>query len=220
MRQEITIAESTLSGWFSATCNLLEPLYEKLIEKVLQNSYLMADETPIPALTSQKPGTTRKGYFWVYYSPLDKLVCFDYRKGRSRDGPVKFLEGFRGSVQTDGYSVYNIFEKHEGITLLACMAHARGKFEKALDNDFERAGYVLEKMQVLYQTERKARESKLSYDQRKELRQKEALPVLEELETWMNDQLPEVLPESMIENAITYTLGLWKRLLRYLEDGR
>ena len=57
------------------------------------------------------------------------------------------------------------------------MAHARRKFEKALDNDLERAEYALKKIQDLYKTERKARESKLSYDQRKELRQKEALPV-------------------------------------------
>jgi transposase len=124
-RADITIAESTLNGWFSAACRLMDPLYEKLKEKVQQSNYLMADETPIPVQTRDKPGATHKGYHWVYYSPLDKLVCFDYRKGRSRDGPVKFLEGFRGSVQTDGYSAYNIFEKHEGITLLACMAHAR-----------------------------------------------------------------------------------------------
>ncbi len=218
-RQDITIAESTLNGWFSATCDLLEPLYDKLMQRVLQSWYLMVDETPIPVLTSLKPGSTHKGYFWVYYSPLDKLVYFDYRKGRSRDGPLKFMEGFRGTIQTDGYSAYNIFEKHEGITLLACMAHARRKFEKALDNDLERAEYALKKIQDLYQTERKARESKLSYDQRKELRQKEALPVLEELETWMKEQLPEVLPKSAIGNAITYTLRLWKRLPRYLEDG-
>lgn len=219
-RQDITIAESTLNGWFSATCNLLEPLYDKLMEKVRQSWYLMADETPIPVLTSQKPGSTHKGYFWVYYSPLDKLVCFDYRKGRSRDGPVKFLEGFRGSIQTDGYSAYNIFEKHEGITLLACMAHARRKFEQALNNDPERAGYALGKMQKLYKVERKAREQELSYEQRKKLRQEEALPVLKELESWVKEQLPGLLPKSAIGEALTYTMKLWKRLEGYIEDGR
>ncbi len=101
-RADITIAESTISGWFSATCRLLEPLYEKLIEIVKQSNYLMADETPIPVLTKDKPGATHKGYYWDYYSPLDKLVCFDYRKGRGREGPLKFLEEFRGALQTDG----------------------------------------------------------------------------------------------------------------------
>jgi len=124
-RADITIAESTISGWFSAACRLLEPLYDKLIEKVKQSNYLMADETPIPVLTKDKPGSTHKGYHWTYFSPPDKLVCFEYRKGRGREGPQEFLEGFRGALQTDGYAAYNGFEKQDGVTLLACLAHAR-----------------------------------------------------------------------------------------------
>jgi transposase len=124
-RADITIAESTINGWFSATCRLLEPLYKKLIEKVKQSNYLMADETPIPVLTKDNPGSTHKGFFWVYFAPMEKWVCFDYQKGRGRDGPLKFLEEFLGTLQTDGYAAYNEFEKREGITLLACMAHAR-----------------------------------------------------------------------------------------------
>ena len=124
-RADITIAESTISGWFSATCRLLEPLYEKLIEKVKQSNYLNADETPIPVQTRDKPGATHKGYHWVYYSPPDKLVCFDYRKSRGREGPEDFLRSFRGTLQTDGYAAYNIYESRKDITLLACMAHAR-----------------------------------------------------------------------------------------------
>jgi len=219
-RADITIAESTISGWFSATCRLLEPLYDKLIEKTEQSNYLMADETPIPVLTKDKPGATHKGYHWVYYSPLEKLVCFNYRKGRGREGPEKFLQSFQGALQTDGYTAYNQFENRKGITLLACMAHARRKFEQALDNDPERAGYAMKKIQELYSIERNARNQELSFDERKKLRQKESLPILSELENWMRNQLSQVLPKSSIGKAITYTLKLWKRLTRYIEDGQ
>lgn len=219
-RADITIAESTINGWFSATCRLLEPLYEKLIEKVKQSDYLMADEVPIPVLTKDKPGSTHKGYHWVYRSPPDKLVGFDYRKGRGRDGPKEFLVSFRGALQTDGYQAYDEFENKEGITLLACMAHVRRKFDQALDNDPNRATYALEKIQQLYKVERKAREDNLSQEQREELRQKEARPVLEELESWMKDQLAQVLPKSAIREALAYSLKLWKRLIRYIDDGR
>jgi transposase len=219
-RQDITIAESTLNGWFSATCRLLEPLYNRLTEKVKASHYLMADETPIPVLTKDKPGSTHKGYHWVYYSPLDSLVCFDYRKGRGRDGPTKFLDGFRGALQSDGYHAYNEFQNREGITLLACMAHARRKFDQALSNDPDRAEYVLNRIQDLYAIEREARDQELSFDQRKKLRQEKSKPLLEELEAWLKAQLPEALPQSSIGKAITYTLKLWKRLGRYTEDGR
>ena len=133
---------------------------------------------------------------------------------------MKFLDGYRGALQTDGYPAYNGFEKQDGVTLLACLAHARRKFEKCKDNDPKRAGYALKKIQDLYDVEREAREHKLSFEQRKELRQKESVPVLAELEAWMRDQLNQVLPKSAIGEAIAYTLKLWKRLIRYAEDGR
>jgi hypothetical protein len=180
----------------------------------------MADETPIPVQTSNKPGSTHKGYHWVYYSPLDKLVCFDYKKTRGRDGPKAFLKDFTGALQTDGYNAYNIFEAKEYVTLLACMAHARRKFEHALDNDPKRAEYAMEKIQALYRIEKEARESNLSHEQRKTLRQEKAKPILQEFEQWMKEQLPEVLPKSMIGKAINYTMGLWNRLIRYIDDGK
>jgi transposase len=219
-RQDIDIAESTISGWFTASCRLLEPLYERLVKKVQQSSYLMADETPIPVQTKDKPGSTHKGFHWVYYSPTEKAVCFDYRKGRGRDGPQAFLEPFRGMLQVDGYNAYDIYEKKEGITLYGCMAHARRKFDKAKDNDPERAEYVLERMQKLYMIEREAKEENLSFEQRKQLRVEKSLPVLKELEEWMKKQLPEVLPKSSIGQAIAYTLGLWNRLTRYIDNGQ
>ena len=219
-RQDIDIAESTISGWFTASCRLLEPLYERLVSRVQQSSYLMADETPIPVQTKDKPGSTHKGFHWVYKAPVDKLVCFDYRKGRGRDGPEEFLKSFRGMLQTDGYVAYDIYEKKEGITLFGCMAHARRKFEKAKENDPKRAEYILERIKQLYMIEREAREKGLSFEQRKELRAEQSLPVLQEMEKWMKEQLPGVLPKSAIGQAIAYTLGLWPRLTRYIQHGQ
>lgn len=219
-RQGVDIAESTINDWFSSVCKLLMPLYERFGEIVKQSGYLMVDETPIPVLTEDKPGSTHKGYHWVYYDPLNKLVFFDYQKGRSREGPEIFLENFKGAIQADGYVGYDSFDKKDNITLLGCMAHARRKFEQALDNDAERADYALKIFQTLYQTEREARENSLSFEQRKELRLEKSAPVLKEFEKWLQTELVKVLPKSVIGKAIAYTLSLWKRLIRYIDDGK
>jgi len=219
-RYGVHIAESSINDWFSSGCDLLEPLYGKLSGLLVSSTYLMADETPIAVLDKDKPGTTHRGYHWVYYSPMDKIVGFHYQKGRGREGPATFLKDFRGTLQTDGYSAYDSFEKPGEIYLLSCMAHARRKFDEARNNDRQRAEYVLSKMQELYTIERKCREAGLDYDARKQERQEEALPILEELEIWLKANLPEVLPKSAIGQAIAYTLGLWWRLKRYVEDGR
>jgi transposase len=219
-RQGVTLAQSTVNDWFRNGCNLLGPLYECLKNNVLQGSYLMADETPINVLTEDKPGATHKGYHWVYYSPVERLVLFDYRKGRGREGPEELLKDYRGALQADGYSAYESFEHNPDITLLACMAHARRKFDEALKNDPSRAEHVLKLIQKLYQVEQQAREEHLDYGQRKELRQERSVPVLQELHTWLKENIVQTLPKSAIGTAIAYTLHLWPRLIRYLDDGR
>jgi transposase len=219
-RQGVDIAESTINGWFSQTCRLLEPLYESLKTKVLEQDYLMADETPLPVQTKDKPGATHKGYYWVYYSPEGKLALFDYRQGRGRDGPDTMLQNFRGYLQTDGYAAYENLSNRDNITLLACMAHGRRYFEKALDNDPERAEKALRYYQQLYAIERKARDEALDAQAVHMLRQREAVPVLQQMEAWMKAELPKVPPQHNIARAMNYNLKLWPRLKRYAEDGR
>ena len=218
-RQGVEIAESTMNDWFTGTCRLLDPLYERLKEKVQGVDYLMADETPIPVLTKDKPNATHKGYHWVYFAPTEKLVCFDYRQGRGREGPEAFLKDFHGAIQTDGYSVYDSFEKPGKIKLLACMAHARRKFDKALDSDRQRAEQALKLFQPLYNIEHEARELNLSFDERKTARQEKSIKHLSELESWLKTNVVEVLPKSVMGQAIAYSLNLWPRLQRYIENG-
>ena len=219
-RQGVDIAESTIGGWFTATCRLLEPLYEALKKQVLVSDYLMADETPLPVLTKDKPGATHKGYDWVYYAPEKRLVLFDYRKTRSREGPDEMLKDFSGFLQTDGYSAYQHFEKQPNITLLSCMAHARREFVRAKENDPDRADIALKMFQGLYETERIMRERNLSPDQIRTVRQWISVPELEKMEKWFKEEIYKVLPQGAIGKAIAYSLRLWHRLIRYVEDGR
>lgn len=219
-RQQLQISESTMGGWFRGTCALIEPLYEALKNQLFSCDYLQADETPIPVLTQDKPGSTHKGYHWVYYDPLGKLVLFDYQKSRGREGPDELLKSFNGYLQTDGYQVYDGLKNQANITQLACMTHARRKFEHALDNEPVLAAEMMKLFGELYDIEREARDTSMSYDALKELRQDKAKPVLEKMKTWLDEHLLSVLPKSALGGAIAYTLHLWPRLIRYIDDGR
>ena len=70
------IPEATITGWFSKVCHLLVPLYEHMREQIRGSDYIQVDESPLPVLTSQKPGSTHKGYQWVYLLPKSKQVIF------------------------------------------------------------------------------------------------------------------------------------------------
>jgi transposase/gamma-glutamylcyclotransferase (GGCT)/AIG2-like uncharacterized protein YtfP len=219
-RQKLHIAESTLNGWFTASSRLLLLLYQALQKTLLETDYLMADETTIKVLTKDKPGASHKGYHWVYYDPVRKLVFFDYRKGRSKEGPNEILQDFTGYLQTDGYTVYSHLVTKGEISLLACMAHARRKFENAKENDKARSHKMLKMMQKLYAIERQAKEEEMDFEQIKAVRQEKAVPVLDEMEIWMQEEIYKVTPASGIGKAIAYTMNLWSRLKRYVEDGR
>ena len=100
------------------------------------------------------------------------------------------------------------------------MAHARRKFDEAKDNDLARASYVLTEMQKLYALERLGKESELSDDELYQLRQKEAIPVLNDLKQWMLENYKAVLPQSAIGQAIYYSLQRWDKLSIYTTDAR
>lgn len=219
-REGIHLAESTINDSFASVCRLLQPLYDVQRNRIQSSNYLMADETPVPVLSKLKKNSTHRGYFWVYYSPPDSQVYFEYQTGRNQQYPKDFLVNFKGALQTDGYNAYDNFDKRNGITGLACMAHARRYFDKALKNDPKRAGYALEKIQLLYKIERKAKDEEMDFIGRKKLRQEKALPILKEIEQWLIDQKPAVMPESAIGKAIGYTLKLWPRLTGYINDGK
>ena len=219
-RQDLIIAESTIGGWFNGGCNRLHPLYDALKAKILAGWYLMADETPIAVLTQDKPGATHKGYHWVYYDPVNRLVLFDYRKTRGKEGPDELLKNYTGHLQTDGYTAYSHLEKTNNITLLACMAHARRKFEHAQENNPTLAGAALKMFQQLYDIERDARQENLPAGAIKELRQEKSKPILNQLEAWLKEQIILTVPKSAIGSAIAYTLTLWPRLIRYIDNGQ
>ena len=217
-REGIKLPSSTLTDWVAATCKLLDPLYEALKKEVLSSNYLQVDETPIKVLDKTKKGTTHRGYHWVYHAPLKRLVLFDYREGRGREGPQELLNGFTGWLQSDGYAVYEQL-KHKEITLLNCMAHGRRKFDEAKDNDLARASHVLTEMQKVYMLEREAREQGLSHKQRLQLRQQKAVPILTALKSWMLENYKAVVPRSAIGQALHYCLELWDKLTLYTTNG-
>lgn len=97
-RLGIDLPDSTIGAWVNAVARLIEPLYQAHKRKTLSATYLQADETPIRVLESENPGSTHRGYYWVYQDPIERLVLFDYRQGRGREGPTEILKNFKGHL--------------------------------------------------------------------------------------------------------------------------
>jgi len=218
-RLGVNLAAPTISEWIRMTTeSWIKPLYNLLRKIILGHSYLQGDETTIRVLDRSKKGKTHLGYYWVYHSPLTNMVIYEYKKGRGSEAPKELLKDFKGRLQTDGYAAYENLGNPD-ITLLCCMAHARRYFDKALNNDKARSEFMLTQIQGLYAIEHKARELKLTHQQRYELRQKESVPILETIVQWLKENILKVLPKSPIGEAIAYSLTRWDKLIYYASDG-
>lgn len=217
-RWGVELSESTVYEWTASAAKYLTPVYDQMVKKVLSGNYLQVDESPIKVLQgSEGKQGTHQGYLWVYHSPPDNIVFFDYRKGRDQSGPKQLLESFNGIIQTDGYNVYEAIAPGLNITLSGCMAHARRKFDEAKSNDRKRSEEMLDMIQALYAIERelKGKDAQTISIGRKDL----AEPILEKMYIWMKEQAPYVTPESLIGKAIRYSLERWDKLKLYTQHS-
>jgi len=223
-RRGIPLSRQTMSNWIlRAAENYLLPVYETLHKELLAREVLHADETTLQVL--HEPGKTpqSKSYMWLYRTSGDTdkaVVLYEYCLGRGGDYPKAFLEGFRGYLHTDGYSVYHNLP--EEITVVGCFAHLRRKFDEALKSlpkdkvKGSAAAQGLKYCMLLFGMEEEF--AKLSPEERYRQRLEQAKPVLDAMLAWANSRT--VTPKSALGKAMTYLKEQWPYLLNYLKDGR
>ena len=214
-------SDATIGDWFAAVCTKLRPLYDALRKEVLQSKYIQVDESTIPVIKEEKPRKAAKEYMWAVRDALGGAVYFHYDHG-SRSGETcrKLIGGYVGTMQTDGYEVYEAYENAPGKRLIGCWAHARRKFVEALDEDKKHASEALVYIGKLYKIEDEMREAELDADVIRERRQKEAYPIIQDFERWLDAVSTGMSSKSLIGQAVSYAYVLLPRLSRYVLDGR
>jgi transposase len=218
-RHGLHIARSTQCDWVKAAAELLEPFYQRQKELVLCSPVLWTDDTPVTVLTGGKQGS-RKGRFWTYIGEQHPYSVYDFTESRARDGPARFLAGFKGYLHADAYGGYDhiYLGSNDSVIEVACWAHARRKFFDATRSSPREAHQILEWVGQLYDLEDQARES--SAEVRLSLRQQEAVPVLDRIERYLAELESRMLPKSVLAKAVSYAQNQWQALRCYTEDGR
>src|SRR5215470_14928257 len=224
-RQGIELERSTLADWVGGSSALLDPLVEVLRRYVMAASKLHADDTRVPVLAPGQ-GKTKTGRLWTYVrddrpagDQAAPAVWFAYSPDRGGEHPVQHLRTFRGALQADAYAGFNQLYEDGRIREIACWAHVRRKFydlEQAHASPLARE--ALERIAALYAIEEEARGQ--PPDERRQLRQTRARPLLQLLHEWFEVSLTKLSRKSDTTAAIRYALTLWPALTRYCDDGR
>lgn len=219
-RDQVILSRSTMSEWIGRIGVALQPLADRLSDKLREQTSLHADETPVQQLDPGK-GKTRRAYLWAYRSnDLDggpPMVVFDYQTSRSGQHAASYLRDWRGALMVDDYGGYKALFG-EGVVELGCWAHARRKFfDLHAAGGHPIAAEALQRIAQLYVVEEQA--STYSPEQRADWRAQHSLPLLKDLRAWLQELRPTVANGGALAKAIDYALRRWPALVRYAHTG-
>lgn len=121
-------------------------------------------------------------------------------------------------LQTDGYELYRaLCAERPNVVHAGCMAHARRKWVEAVDAGGDTVSAVLGELALLYRIEAEARERKLSFGDRAQLRRHRSEIVLGRLRQKLEAARAAALPQSRIGLAADYALSRWNALTRFAQ---
>ena len=238
-------SRSTTNNLINYGVATIGPLYQQMWQLLLRQPILLGDDTRLRVLlrgaldkeqlaslgkrsrfrqAAEGGGATGSAtsFAWLYTS-LDGFAPYNVfhwslvHQNTVIDG---HLATYRGIFVGDACGANARLEQRSSgrIVHASCNAHARREFVKAESNDPVLASQGLSFYRQLYDVEERAKT--LDAVARRELRNRDALPIWNRMERWLaSDPVQRVLPRSAIGEAVGYLRNQWKALKRYLSDG-
>lgn len=217
----VAITRQQMVQWVEKIAHLLLAIYWLIWEELKAGDYLQIDESPVKVLDPEVKGQAANGYLWFYSTP-GSYVFLEFHQSRGRDGPRERLRGFRGTMQTDGYELYDALRKEQPSRLrrIGCTSHGRRKFYKALLESSAEALWFIGQMRQLYQLERELKDTSPEQRRQGRLQQAPAIWLAMKRRAQAIQADPRVLPKSTLGKAVRYLLNEYTALVGYLRDGR
>ena len=223
-REGIHISNTTLNSYIHNGIAKLKGFIGEVFKGFVQQAeYLMVDETTELVGVETKEGKAyRRKYLWAFFAKHMKMVYYHYNNGsRSSDVAKSFLEHFMGTLSTDGYTVYRMFDGEDSKVLhIGCWTHCRRLWVDALPSD-RTAMEIIDSIGDMFMNEELFRTMKLSGEQIKGKRRKLTGPILESIhhKVVMMMQDAKIMANELMRKAVNYTLNQWKSLRNILKDG-
>ncbi|QPK12459.1 IS66 family transposase (plasmid) [Rhizobium phaseoli] len=237
-REGVDLSLSTLADQVGACAAALKPLHSLIEAHVLAAERLHGDDTTVPILAK---GKTDTGRIWTYvrddrpFGSLSPPAALYYAsRDRRQEHPERHLKTFTGILQADAYGGYNPLFKvdrdPDPLTQALCWAHSRRKFFVLADiaanakrgkNAAPISPMALEavkRIDGLFDIEREI--NGLTADQRLERRRRDCLPLVDDLQVWLQTERAKLSRSSPVAEAIDYMLKRWDGFTSFLQDGR
>jgi transposase len=213
-REGVHIPRSTLCGWSEQLYELLSPLVDAMWKDSLLSEYIAVDATGVLVQSAEQ---CRRGHFWVLVAERGH-VLFRYTRKVNKVTVSELLGGYKGYLQADAATVYDLLYRDTDCQEVGCWAHCRRRFFDAMTTDQERARRAIGFIRRLYEIDEATAD--LPRERRTKDRAERAAPVLEAFFRWVEAESLQVLPFSPIGKACTYARNQKTVLARFVDDGR
>jgi transposase len=215
------IPRQQMVQWVEKVAHLLLAIYWLIGEELTAGDYLQIDESPVKVLDPEVKGKAAQGYLWFYSRP-GGYVFLEFHRSRGRDGPRERLRNFCGTMQTDGYELYDALRREQPRKLrrIGCLAHSRRRFYKALLESCSESLWFIGQMRQLYHLERELKDCTPAERRRGRLAKAPAIWLAMKRRAQALQADPRVLPQSSLGKAVNYFLNEYMALVGYLRDGR
>lgn len=224
------INKQNLANYMAKISNILEPIYDKMVNDLLNNKHkvIHSDETTLVISKKDETNKHRKqSYVYVYTSSFydeKRIRIYDFQESRSINKTAKWLENYQGVVECDNFSGYNSLErKNPNIQLQKCWAHVRRRYAdivkniKEKDRKESKAYEILEEIKKLFHLEATYKKKKLIPNEIVKRRKEDVPLIKEKIKKLVFDSNP--LKGSALEGAINYTKECWDDLFTFVNNG-
>lgn len=228
-RMGFDLPETTAYGYWRYVTSLLEPIADALLGTVLEDPECVGiDDTGIKVLDPKHKGGIFRGHFWCFRGSRTGLVAYQFTETWEAEeiAPWFQLIGPETHVQVDDYKGYiSLVETPDGMRpvvpperRLGCMMHVRRRFHEALILGDKRASTPVKLIKELYKFEEQARGR--PPDERLALRQEHSLPLLDQLDAWIDQHDGKLGKTVKLAKAVAYARQQRPYIRRCFEDGR
>lgn len=230
------VSRQNLSRWQIQVTGLLNPLTTLIEQHLMDSAVVHLDETTLQVMGEEGRKNTQKSYIWlrVGTNPLKPAASYRYFPSRAATVAAELLDGFVGTIQTDGYASYrSVVRDSKGkLRHAGCLVHVRrylfdvyqatktkkGKTQSKVNLEAET---MLKDIKAIFKVEKKYRSflknGKISEEQFVEQRKAEALLLFATFHSHLLEASRTVIPKSTFDVAVSYALGQWDILTTYLE---
>jgi transposase len=209
-RHGLVVTSQTLWDLAYSVAQRLSLVDAALFEYVKAQPVIGLDQTGWPRLEVQG---SKPWQMWCLTAP--GVVVHRIRDDKSAATFKALVGDYTGTIVADALSTHAAGARDgPGIVLAGCWAHVFRRFDEAR-SDHPDAARALAWIGALYDIDRRGERDLVRIA---ELRRSEAPSIVAEFKAWLLDRAGDT--HLSIGKAAAYTLGIWDRLTRFVDDAR